>query len=243
MKNRIKTLILCISLILNMVFAMVYFSPVPAYGSSPGRTLVIKSSDIYANSQKSAYAKKNRHYLARESRFMNIYAYPGGTVFLGDSLTQFFDWAEVFEGSKNRGITSDTTGGVLTRLDSVEKLKPERVFIMIGINDLSMSVPEATIIKNYGEIIDRLQKGMPACELHVQSILPVAKPCGIDPKKIASVNASLKKLCDKKGVTYIDLTSVMSDANGSLRSGYHEDGVHLTTAGYAAWIKAIDKYV
>lgn len=242
MKKNIKTIIMVVSLSLNLICFLLYFSPVQAHSSNSKSTLVITSKNIYNNPQKSVYAKRNRNYFERESRFMNLYSYPTEAVFLGDSITQGFDWGEAFSGSKNRGIVSDTTGGVLARLDSVIKLRPKRIFIMIGINDLSMSIPEATIIKNYDEIIDRLQEKLPSCTIYVQSILPVASPCRISPAKIVSTNASIKKLCKTKKVTYINLTGIMSDANGSLKSNYHADGLHLTRAGYIAWIKELDKY-
>lgn len=242
MKKNISTIILLVSLSFNLIFTLIYFSPVQAHSSDSGRTLVLNSKIIYNNPQKSGFAKRNYNYFARESRFMNIYSYPSEAVFLGDSITQNFDWNEAFPGSKNRGIVSDTTAGVKSRLDSIIKLKPEKIFIMIGVNDIASAIPESTIIKNYGEIIDKLKESLPSCTIYVQSILPVAKPCTVNPAKIASANTSIKKLCKSKDITFIDLTKAMSDENGSLKSGYHNDGIHLTTAGYAAWIKQIDKY-
>jgi lysophospholipase L1-like esterase len=36
----------------------------------------------------------------------------------------------------NRGINSDTTAGVLNRVDEVVALKPKRVYLIIGVNDV-----------------------------------------------------------------------------------------------------------
>ena len=62
------------------------------------------------------------------------------TLFLGDSLTEYGNWRELFPGLdiKNRGIAGDTTDGVLHRLDGITALSPDKIFLMIGINDLLM---------------------------------------------------------------------------------------------------------
>src|SRR5580704_8643449 len=65
----------------------------------------------------------------------------GAFVFLGDSITQGWgdDMKGGFPGLKvaNRGISGDTTRGVLIRLDTdVLALHPDGVVILIGTNDL-----------------------------------------------------------------------------------------------------------
>src|SRR5580765_7755657 len=62
-------------------------------------------------------------------------------VFLGDSITQ--GWGEQMGGSfsgvkvANRGISGDTTRGVLIRMDEdVLSLHPKGVVLLIGTNDL-----------------------------------------------------------------------------------------------------------
>src|SRR5436190_8861872 len=62
-------------------------------------------------------------------------------VFLGDSITQ--GWGDEFGGNfsgvklANRGISGDTTRGVLLRLEQdVMAVRPRAVIILIGTNDL-----------------------------------------------------------------------------------------------------------
>ena len=47
-------------------------------------------------------------------------------VMIGDSLTDGAEWREIFPDQKivNRGIDSDTTDGVLARLDEIVSIKP-----------------------------------------------------------------------------------------------------------------------
>ena len=60
-------------------------------------------------------------------------------VFLGDSITEAGeDWNKYFNTQNivNRGISGDTTEGVLARLSEIYYYKPLAVFLLIGINDI-----------------------------------------------------------------------------------------------------------
>src|SRR5262245_35668783 len=77
----------------------------------------------------------------------------GALVFLGDSITQ--GWGDDMRGSfagvkvANRGISGDTTRGVLIRLEEdVLALKPTGVVLLIGTNDLGEQADPDTIAAN-----------------------------------------------------------------------------------------------
>ena len=67
-------------------------------------------------------------------------------VFLGDSITEHGNWNEWFPATPlvNRGISGDTTAGVLARLDTAID-NPLAVFLLIGTNDLAFGVKQAAI--------------------------------------------------------------------------------------------------
>ncbi|RZJ77853.1 MAG: sialate O-acetylesterase, partial [Flavobacterium sp.] len=71
-------------------------------------------------------------------------------VFLGNSITAGTDWAKLLNlpQAKNRGISGDITFGVLERLQDVIDGKPKKVFILIGINDISRNIPDSLILRN-----------------------------------------------------------------------------------------------
>ena len=84
----------------------------------------------------------------------------GGIVFLGDSITQ--GWGEDFKGLfgdvnvVNRGISGDTSRGLLLRLKrDVIDLSPAAVVIMIGANDLAEKAKGEIIFKNVRSEIPR----------------------------------------------------------------------------------------
>src|SRR5688572_18983268 len=76
-------------------------------------------------------------------------------IFLGNSITQGVDWAELLQNknARNRGISGDISYGVLERLNEVTEGKPTKVFILIGINDIQHNFPDTVIVNNYRRII------------------------------------------------------------------------------------------
>src|SRR5215468_11507810 len=79
-------------------------------------------------------------------------------VMLGDSHIEGIDWRELFPDVKilNRGISGDTSAGVLNRLDEVIGRHPKIVVLMIGANDLQMGVPVPLVDANIRSIVQTL---------------------------------------------------------------------------------------
>lgn len=187
---------------------------------------------------------------------LNESSEPGGIVFLGDSITDFFRVNEYFHGAYviNRGISGDTTDGVLKRLpESVYDLSPSKVFIMIGTNDLMEKKQEQTIVTNIENIITLIQEKCPDTKLYLESIYPVsaAREKKIrrfivgkrNNEKIKNLNENLKYVAQKKGITYIDVYSHLVDASGNLRHEYTVEGLHLTIQGYKVVSKVLKPWV
>ena len=98
----------------------------------------------------------------------------GAVVFLGDSITQGWGGGlgAAFPGVKvaNRGISGDTTRGVLIRLqDDVLALDPAAVVLLIGTNDLEEGATPEVIAGNLKLILAALEKHDPQ---HADRALP-----------------------------------------------------------------------
>ena len=164
-------------------------------------------------------------------------------IFLGNSITDIGEWAELLQNKnvKNRGISSDITFGVLARLDEVLSAKPAKIFIMIGINDISRGIPDSIIISNYKKIIQRILQASPKSKLYVQSILPTNneftafKAHQNKEAHINFVNAALQRLCQLYKALFIDLHSHFIDEKGKLKKQYTNDGLHINGLGYLKW--------
>ncbi len=171
-------------------------------------------------------------------------------IFLvGDSLTDQGNWKQLLNQTnlKNRGISGDTTAGVLNRMDDIINAQPQKIFIMIGINDLwneNRTVDE--IISNYKEILTTLQNETPQSTIYLQSLLPINNrdyPIKIDNQDIMEVNQKLQILATEFNYKYLDIYSYFVDESNQLKMTYTNDGVHLTPEGYQQWTKAIAEWV
>lgn len=164
-------------------------------------------------------------------------------VFLGNSITAGVDWNELLDEkrARNRGISGDITFGVLQRLDEVIEGKPKKVFILIGINDISRNIPDSLIISNYRKMVSRIQAGSPKTKIYLQTLMPVNntftqfKNHYNKDEHIASINEALKEIAAAYNVTLIDLHPHFKDSEGRLRKEFTQDGLHLNAAGYQHW--------
>ena len=172
-------------------------------------------------------------------------------IFLGNSLTAHMDWLELLgeKHARNRGISSDITFGVLERLDEVIEGKPAKVFLLIGINDISRNVPEHVILANYSKIVRRIKAGSPKTRIYVQTLLPTNnsfdkfKKHYNKEKETATVNQGIKEIAAQEKVTLIDLHPHFADSNGQLKTAYTHDGLHLTIEGYKKWAELLQKHL
>ena len=190
------------------------------------------------------------NYYTQRSHFATLLDTNNEIIFLGDSLTDFGRWSEMFQNIniKNRGISSDRTDGVLERLDEVVSSSPAKIFIMIGVNDLSRNKKISEIITNYNKILKFIQHKSPKTEIFVQSVLPVNEniPHRLGRAKnddVISLNIELKELCLQYKVKFIDLFPLFKNEYDNLKEDYSFDGLHPNGEGYLIWKSEIEKYV
>lgn len=170
-------------------------------------------------------------------------------VFLGNSITAGVDWTELLDNPriKNRGISGDITYGILERLDEVIEGQPAKVFILIGINDISKNIPDSCVIQNHRKMADRIKAGSPRTKIYFQTIFPVNntftqfKSHYNKDEHIAAINDGIRKLAAVKGVTVIDTHAAFLDADGRLKKECTYDGLHLKIEGYRIWADLLKK--
>lgn len=200
-----------------------------------------------------AFAQSDYNYQKR-SLFEALPIHSGDIVFLGNSITDGGEWAELFDNSriKNRGISADRSGWLLDRLDPIVGGHPKKLFLLIGTNDLAAGISPEEVAANVGKLLDRFRTESPRTKIYVQSIFPVnGEDMRCKHKKhwdrgaeIVATNRLLEALCTgRKNVVYIDVYSVLVDDRGLLDRRYTNDGLHLMAPGYMAWKGAIEQYV
>jgi lysophospholipase L1-like esterase len=202
----------------------------------------ISSASIFAQAPVDT-TYKNTYYEQKVTLFRLLPNTKGEIIFLGNSITDIGEWAEIWQNKKvrNRGISGDNTFGVLARLDEVTSGKPAKVFIMIGINDIAKETPDSIIITNYKKIINRIQTESPKTKIIVQSILPTNndftefKRHQNKTEHIVFINTALQNYCKEKLLVYVDLYTAFLDDNKKLNKKYTNDGLHINGYGYMKW--------
>lgn len=194
----------------------------------------------------------NVYFLNRDELFKVFPKSENSIIFIGNSLTQNFELAELFQNLsiKNRGIIGDYTSTLYNRLEPIIEEKPEKIFIEIGINDLGINLPNDSLVNNYIKIIEKLQSETPNSKIYIQSIFPVKNESQYlksitNPevnKNVVLVNKELKSICEKKNLTYIDIYSSF-ELEGQMNSKYSIDGVHLNGAGYLLWRDKLKNFI
>jgi lysophospholipase L1-like esterase len=165
-------------------------------------------------------------------------------IMLGDSITEGGNWEQLLNGVDvaNYGIGGDTTAGLLYRLSDVYMAKPKKVFLMIGINDLSAGISVDKIVENIEKIITSLKEN--EIDVVLQSTLYVAKDAIMRNNweeinnNVTILNGKLIELANQYKLYYLDLNKVLSK-DKMLDRKYTKDGVHLLNNGYEEWKKII----
>lgn len=191
----------------------------------------------------------NWYYAQRMELYNSIPAEPHDIVFLGNSITERGDWQELIPGVKiaNRGIGGDITFGVLARLDNVIALKPDKLFLLIGINDIGRFFPVELIVDNYRKIVERLRMDLPKTRIYVQSVLPLNESVlqydylKGHKERILQLNTEIGRLARGHNLVYVDLHEVFADGNGDLKTQYTSDGIHVNPAAYIDWVAFLKK--
>ena len=174
----------------------------------------------------------------RLSQFEALAATHAAVVFVGDSITEGGLWSEWLSGVDviNRGISGNTTQDILDRMHQIVSVRPDKLFLMIGVNDLNKRLGAAVALRNYTTLFNLIDAQLPHTEVYIQSVLPVNAVWPlIDNTHIPTLNAALRQHADERGYQYIDLHSVFVDAKGALKSDLSNDGIHLLAPGYRLW--------
>ncbi len=118
------------------------------------------------------------YYYHKKEHFELLPNTPNSILFLGDSITDNAEWVELFGNNprvKNRGIGGDDTDGVLGRLKEVTESQPNKIFIMIGTNDLAYGKSKEYVLKIYREILERIKSDSPTLKYSYKVCCPVMK--------------------------------------------------------------------
>ncbi|MBP3774545.1 MAG: serine hydrolase [Bacteroidaceae bacterium] len=210
------------------------------------------SNIVAASVLKTTFQMPNaEHYTQRLQQFAQQPITSQDIVMLGNSLTEGGgDWEKRLDRKHivNRGIVGDEALGILNRLDPIVAAHPQRIYLMVGINDVSHQATTDSIVQNIGFIINKIRKLTPQTKLYVQSLLPINETFNRYQRltgktnQIPQINKHLEKLAQANDAQYLDLFPLFTEKSSlSLRADLTTDGLHLNKKGYDIWAKALKK--
>lgn len=169
----------------------------------------------------------------------------GAVVFLGDSITQGWGGGlgAAFPGVRvaNRGISGDTSRGVLLRLDEdVLALRPAAVVLLIGTNDLEEGASPEVVAGNLKRILAALERSDPALPLVLCQVFPSSAARKRPAESIRALNGLYRAAV--KGdprVTFLETWPLFAGADGDARPDEFPDLLHPNERGYAKWAAAL----
>lgn len=189
-----------------------------------------------------------------EFKALNEIADLGGIVFAGDSITEAYRVSELLPKGLlmyNRGIAGITSVQLLQNLNEhVIALAPEKVFILIGTNDLDQGECVDDIASRIGKICEKITEACEATKVMLCSVYPVNEAPEYQMvgtrrnEEIQKLNALIQDESHKnEKVTYINLYPNLVDESGQLKKAYTIDGLHLSVEGYMQVTQQLIKYV
>lgn len=176
----------------------------------------------------------------------NVEQDQGAVVFFGDSITQGWgdDFKKHFASLKkaNRGISGDTTRGMLYRLDKdVIALKPKAVIMLMGTNDLEEGASPEEVAGNVKLIIEQLKAADSKMPVVLCEVFPSSETKKRPADKIKKINELLQGVvASEPQVTLLDTWTLFANEKGDAKPEEFPDLLHPNDAGYVKWAGALN---
>lgn len=163
----------------------------------------------------------------------------GALVLAGDSL--FGGWKSAERDLHplvvaNRGVGGDTSRGLVFRFqEDVLELKPSRVVLLIGGNDLSAHQDPKQTARNIERLLDAAAKHDAALPVILCTLTPRANPAApVKPGHFEALNGHIRRIAaSRPNVTLLDLQPWFTATDGGPDTAYYgRDRLHLNKQGY-----------
>lgn len=189
--------------------------------------------------------KKHEKSNTKEQKNRSYKAIFEDTVFMGDSLVEPLDEYNFISSSS---VVATKGRNVITAnekdISSVISLKPRKIVMLYGMNDLGMFKYKNDFIDKYKKLIANIRKQLPGTQIYINNIFKTQekvwlKDKNLMPERITEFNNALKDMCDELKINYIDV-SYLVQSNSKL---YEPDGIHLIANFYPKWLEQINKKI
>lgn len=134
--------------------------------------------------------------------------------------------------------------------DAIAQSKVERIYVLIGSNDIGDEAQRAVFMKNWDIMLERIREKSPDVEIVIISNVPQYSGNYNAPDSfftqynsmIAAYNGKLRQFCAENGCMYLDLCYYIEDHCGRMAEKYNLDGYHFNDVGYDVWMTVMRYY-
>lgn len=172
--------------------------------------------------------------------------YLSSTVFVGDQFTQSIQsnnqiTLDQFAGGEGLSLSNvlrqscvyfEGDGTAYTVAQALAMMKPRRVVVTLGSNDLGGNYTADTFVQDYKQFLGAVNSAYPYCDIIVNSIPPVAETADNAAQTqllIDQFNQALAVMCNDAGYKYLNSAEVLKET-----SGYAEDAyLNNTGSGFS----------
>lgn len=134
--------------------------------------------------------------------------------------------------------------------DAIAASGVERVYIMIGSNDIASPPQREVFMENWDTMLGRIREKSPDVEVVIISNIP---RCASESESkgstfltynslIAEYNTKLRQFAAENDCLYLDLYYYIQDHNNAMPQEYNLDGYHLNDLGYNTWMQVLRYY-
>ena len=131
-------------------------------------------------------------------------------------------------------------GRMLTLAQALQERSFRKVYLMIGINDMSAGDTE-WFTEKYRQLLELVRTTQPEAVIYIQGNIPM----GYDIQDMSGAlnNANLKRrndasrqLADDRDIFYLEIEEIYEDAGGNLNPYFSSDGLHIRPQYYPLWV-------
>lgn len=147
------------------------------------------------------------------------------------------------------GYTS--TDLITDELPQLERLQPELVSVLVGVNDVVQGVPDLAYAGNVAVVLEELLSRLPPSRIVCVATPDYTRtPRGADygdpmqqSDAIVRVNAILREASEQRGIRFVPEIFEISQQASEDASLVASDGLHPSAKQYARWVDAIEPAV
>lgn len=135
--------------------------------------------------------------------------------------------------------------------DAIAQIKPGKIYILLGTNDVALYGVEQTIA-NADTEISRMLEASPGAEIFIMSTTPKYSPAesdvdgALNNADIDALNVAMRQFAVEKGYNFMNIAPLFKDETGGLAADYCSDkegmGIHFTSAAYDIWLDFLYSY-